>query len=185
MLNSFLENPAASAAGLFALVCLTVFPLFRTRKGILLAQLGAGVGFACHYALLGIAAPSLVNVLGSAQTVAALHSTQNQGLNRIGYGLIPLMICVGIYFWTGPTSALAVAAMGLIALGRMQNNQLTLRLMILAGGVFWLAHDYLVGAWIAFSADVLSLTIGVGMLAHLALAETLRPRGGVSAPAMS
>jgi hypothetical protein len=67
----------------------------------------------------------------------------------------------------------------------MQNNQLTLRLMILAGGVFWLAHDYLVGAWIAFSADVLSLTIGVGMLAHLALAETLRPRGGVSAPAMS
>lgn len=183
MLNSFLDNPPAAIAGLFALVCLTVWPLFRTRHGILLAQLGAGVGFATHYALLGIVAPSLVNVLGSVQTTAALFSTRSEALNRIGYGLIPLMIAAGIYFWTGPTSALCVTAMGLIALGRMQRNQWALRLLILAGGVFWTAHDYLVGSWIALTADVLSLTMGLAMLAGMAAAE--RPRTRPSLPAVA
>jgi len=183
MLDSFLDNPAAAAAGFFALVCLTVCPLFRTRSGILWAQLGAGVGFASHYALLGIAAPSLVNVLGSVQTSAALFSTRSEALNRVGYGLIPLMIGVGSYFWTGPTSALCVVAMGLIALGRMQENQWTLRLLILARGVFWSAHDYLEGAWIALTADLLSLTMGVGMLASMALAENFRLRPRVEAAA--
>lgn len=184
MLDSFLDNPAASAVGFFALVCLTVCPLFRTRNGILWAQLGAGAGFASHYALLGIAAPSLVNVLGLVQTLAALFSTRSEALNRIGYGLIPPMIGAGIYFWTGPTSALCVAAMGLIALGRMQSNQRTLRLLILAGGGFWLAHDYLAGAWIALTADFLSLTMGLAMLANMARAETFRPRADVGATAM-
>jgi hypothetical protein len=183
MLNSFLDNPAAAAAGFFALVCLAVWPLFRTRNGILLAQLGAGIGFTIHYALLGIAAPSLVNLLGSVQTSAALFSTRSTTLNRIGYGLIPLMIGAGIYFWTGPTSALCVAAMGLIALGRMQRNQWTLRLLILAGSVFWCAHDYLVASWIALGADLLSLTMGLAMLANLAFAETLRRRAAVPAKA--
>lgn len=184
MLDLLLDNPAAAAAGFFALVCLTVCPLFRTRNGILLAQLGAGVGFASHYALLGIAAPSMVNVLGSVQSSAALFSTRSEALNRIGYGLIPLMIGAGIYFWTGPTSALCVAAMGLIALGRMQSSQWALRLLILAGGVIWSAHDYLEGAWIALTADVLSLTMGLAMLANMARAETLRPRAGVDVGAV-
>jgi hypothetical protein len=105
-------------------------------------------------------------------------------LNRIGYGLIPLMVGVGIYFWTGPTSALCVVAMGLIALGRMQGNQWTLRLLILAGGAVWSVHDYLEGAWIALAADLLSLTMGVGMLSSMALAETFRLRPPVEAGAM-
>jgi hypothetical protein len=184
MLSSFLESPAASAAGFFALVCLAVWPLFRTRKGILLAQLGAGVGFASHYALLGIVAPSLVNMLGSVQTIAALYSTRSGTLNKIGYGLIPLMIGAGIYFWTGPTSALCVVAMGLIALGRMQRNQWTLRLLILAGGVSWSVHDYLVGSWIALAADLLSLSMGLAMLTKMAVTETVRPWAGAPAPAV-
>jgi len=181
MPSSFLDNPAASAAGFLALVGLTAWPLFSSRRGILLAQLGAGVAFACHYALLGIFAPSLVNVLGSVQTGAALFSTRSEAMNRIGYGLIPLMIGAGIYFWTGPTSALCVAAMGLIALGRMQTSQWTLRLLILAGGVFWSAHDYLVESWIALAADLLSLTVGLAMLAQMALAWMPRRRVPVHA----
>ena len=183
MLTAFLDHPAAAAAGFFALVCLTVCPLFSTRSGILWAQLGAGIGFASHYALLGIAAPSLVNVLGLVQTLAALFAMRSVVLNKVGYGLIPLMIATGIYFWTGPASAFCVVAMGLIALGRMQNDQRTLRLLILAGGVSWSVHDYLVGSSIALTADLLCLTIGIAMLANIARAETFRPRAGVHATA--
>ena len=185
MLDVFLDNPAAAAAGFFALVCLTVCPLFRTRNGILWAQLGAGAGFATHYALLGIAAPSIVNVLGLVQTLAALFSTRSEALNKTGYGLILLMIGAGIYFWTGPTSGLCVAAMGLIALGRMQSNQWTLRSLILAGGVFWSVHDYLVGSWIALTADFLCLTVGLAMLANLARVEMFRPGPRLQASAVS
>jgi hypothetical protein len=65
----------------------------------------------------------MVNVLGSVQTFAALFAARSEALNRIGYGLIPLMIAGSVYFWAGPSSALCVAAMGLIALGRMQKNK--------------------------------------------------------------
>jgi hypothetical protein len=174
MLSSFLDNPAAAAAGFFALVCLTVWPFFRTRSGILVVQLGACVGFMTHYALLGLAAPSLVNLLGSFQTLAALFSTRSKMVNRMGYGLIPLMIAAGIHFWIGPTSALCVMGMGLIALGRMQTNQWTLRYLILAGGVFWSAHDFLIKSWIALAADIFSLIVGLVMLAGMALTD--RPR---------
>jgi len=184
MLTAFLEHPAASVAGFFALACLAVWPLFRTRNGILLAQLGAGICFTIHYALLGIAAPSLVNLLGSVQTGAALFSTRNRALNRIGYSLIPMMIGAGIYFWTGPTSALCVAAMGLIALGRMQRNQWHLRLLILAGGTFWSLHDYLVGSWIALAADLMSLAVGLAMLTKMVITEACRPSAGVPAGAL-
>jgi hypothetical protein len=111
----------------------------------------------------------------------ALYATRSEALNRIGYGLIPLMIGAGVYFWTGPTSALCVAAMGLIALGRMQDNQWTIRILILAGSVFWAAHDNLLSSWIALAADLLSLIIGLAMLANMALAQRLRPRAVVYA----
>jgi hypothetical protein len=77
------------------------------------------------------------------------------------------------------------AAMGLIALGRMQRNQWTLRLLILAGGAFWSLHDFLVGSWIALAADLLSLTIGLAMLTKMAVTETVRPRARAPAGAVS
>ncbi len=176
MLDSFLDNPAAATAGIFAMVCLTSWPLFRSRRGILLAQLGAGVGFATHYALLDLAAPSLVNVLGSVQTVAALFAPRSRALNRIGYGLIPLMMAAGIYFWNGPESMLCVMAMGLIAFGRMQDNQLALRLLILSGGVFWTVHDYLVESWIALTADIGAATLGIAALFTMLFRVTIERR---------
>lgn len=174
MLDALLATPAATAAGLIAFVCLSVWPLFRSRSSILLVQLGASVAFATHYGLLGFMAPAAVNVLGSGQTVAALFAPNSPALNRIGYILVGLMAAAGIYFWIGPVSALCIIAMGLIAVGRMQKNQIALRSLILAGGAFWLAHDYLVGSYIALGADVTSLTIGLASL-HLLSKYRLSP----------
>lgn len=164
MISFIPENAPACVAGVLALICLTVWPLFRTRRSILIVQLGAGVCFMAHYAFLGLLSPSLVNLLGSVQTLAALYSVRHARLNQIGYGLIPLMAMVGVICWTGPVSGLSVIAMVLIAFGRMQTNEWALRLLILAGGVFWIAHDFLVQSWIALTADILSLTTGLAML---------------------
>ena len=65
----------------------------------------------------------------------------------------------------------------------MQRNQWHLRLLILAGGVFWSMHDFLVGSWIALAADLLSLAMGLAMLTNMAVTETVRPRAGAPAGA--
>lgn len=168
MLDALFANPAATGVGLVAFVCLSIWPLFQNRRSILLIQLVASVAFATHYGLLGLMAPAAVNILGSGQTVAALYAPNNPALNRIGYLLVALMVATVICFWTGPVSALCVAAMGLIAIGRMQGNEVALRCLILGGGGFWLVHDFIVGSHIALAADITSLTIGLVSLVGLA-----------------
>ncbi|KMW59684.1 hypothetical protein AIOL_004666 [Candidatus Rhodobacter oscarellae] len=80
-----------------------------------------------------------------------------------------MIVAGGIYFWNGPTSALCIAAMALIALGRVQANEWAMRILILVGGIFWSLHDFFVESWIALGADVLSLATGATMLARLAM----------------
>lgn len=185
MLDALLAAPGATLAGLGAFVGLTIWPSFTRRRDMLLAQLAAGALFATHYALLGVAAASLVNCLGCVQISAALFSGRSRALNSIGYALIPLMIAAGLVTWTGSVSALSVAAMSLIALGRMQQNLTAIRLLILAGGVFWMAHDYAVSSWIALAADIGSFVMGVAMLLGQRYSVRIERRWTEVAPAVA
>jgi uncharacterized membrane protein len=159
-----LSSIPAQAAGLFAMICLVSWPLFKTRSSILLVQLGIGLGFAAHFALLGVWAASAVSALGATQTVAAYFAGQGRAAERTGYILIVAMIAAGFYFWSGPSTALAVAGMVLVSLGRMQLDQTALRILLMAGSAIWAAHDFSIGSHIAFTADVLSFAMGAVML---------------------
>ena len=150
--------------GLAAALCLMVTPLFRSRRTILLAQLAAGICFAAHYACLGITAAAAANVLGIVQILAALFSVRSAAMNRLGYALICLMVLVGLWFWQGPISALSVTATALIALARMQSDELRLRLLLLAGSGFWTMHDLVGEAWIVLAADIGTVLFGVAVL---------------------
>ena len=50
MLASMAEKPVAAAAGLFAMVCLATWPLFRTRPAMLGTYICNNLGFFVHYA---------------------------------------------------------------------------------------------------------------------------------------
>ena len=157
----------AQAAALVAMTCLVGWPLLRTRPTILVAQLGIGLGFATHFALLGVWAACAVSTLGAVQTVTAFYAGQGRFAERAGYSLIVGMVLAGIWFWSGPVTTLSVSAMVLVALGRMQTGQLALRLLLLAGSAAWAAHDYAIGSFIALSADVMSFAMGTFMLVRL------------------
>ena len=161
---ALMQDMPALVTGIGAAVCLVAAPMFDSRRMILMAQLGAGLLFAVHYACLEIAVAAGVNILGSVQTGAALFSTRSTAMNRLGYALICLMALVSVWFWQGPVSALSLAAMTLIALGRMQADQLRLRLLFLAGGVFWVMHDFSADAWIALVADIGAIVMGLAAL---------------------
>ena len=164
MFATLLETPMASAAGLAATVCFVTCPLYRVRWAILLAQLGSSVFFAIHYGLLGVTVAAIACVLGAVQTLAAVFAGRHAMLGRIGYALIPLMVAVGLAFWSGPFTGFSVAAMATTAFARMQADQVDLRLMLLGGTLFWTGHDALIGSWIALSADILSGLFGIGAL---------------------
>ena len=171
-----LQEALTIPSGVTAALCLTVAPMFRTRQTILLVQLAAGICFAAHYYCLGISVASLATVLGAVQTGAAIFSAKGAAMNRLGYGLIVLMALVGLWFWQGPISALSVGAVTLIALGRMQQDELHLRLLLLAGGGLWIAHDFIGEAWIALTADVGAALVGVVALSAMLVRVTIEWR---------
>ena len=167
----------AVLTGIAAALCLTAAPLFRHRRTILLVQLAAGLCFSAHYLCLGITVAAAANMLGMVQTSAALFAARSTAMSWLGYALIGLMALAGLWFWEGPISGLSVAAMVLIALARMQSSELSLRLLLLAGGGFWVAHDFLGGAWIALAADIGALVAGAATLFLVLFRVTIEWRG--------
>ena len=176
-------EPAVFLTGIIAAVLLTGAPMLTSRRAILLAQLGASLSFATHYALLGIEAASAANVLGTVQTVVALFTARSAAMNRLGFGLICLMMLAGVVLWQGPISALSVAATALLALGRMQRNDVHLRLLLLAGGAVWIAHDLVAAAWIPLLADIGAILTGVVALGAMFVSVSWRPRASMGLPA--
>jgi hypothetical protein len=74
------------------------------------------------------------------------------------------MVSASIFTWQGTLSALAAAGMGLVALGRLQQNAAAMRVMVLAGGPFWLLHDLIIASPVAI-ADAASLAAGLWHMA--------------------
>jgi hypothetical protein len=175
MFETLLATPVASAAGLAAAGLLIACPMMTSRQGMLIAQIGVGCLFACHFLLLGVHAAGAVNVLGATQAAAALFATRHAWLGRIGYALIPQMIAAGLWFWSGPVSALAVGAMTVIALARMQEDEADIRHMLLGGTLLWTAHDAIVGAWIPLGADIVTGLISILALSAMRRRQSVGP----------
>lgn len=172
MIATLSYDPWTFATGVAAAVCLTSAPAFRTRDAVLIMQLGASLCFVAHYLCLGVSVAAAMNVLGGMQTLAAIFAGQSRILNRFGYALICLMVFSGLVFWQGPLSGISVLAMALIAFGRMQIDQVLMRLLLLAGGIAWIAHDLLATAWLALVADIGA--VATGLIALIAMFIRIR-----------
>lgn len=164
MTQILLDQPVAAAWGVFGMLCLMTWPLFKQRSTMLIVQLGIGVGLGLHYALLGAPTAATMNAFSAAQVLAAIGMERRPNLRWVYWAIIPLIAVASVVTWTGPQSALAALGMAFITAGRMQSNVLSLRLLILCAQPFWFAHDVMVGSLPAMIADAGSLTIGTAML---------------------
>jgi hypothetical protein len=156
MLASMAEKPVAAAAGLFAMVCLATWPLFRTRQAMLGTYICNNLGFFVHYALLGHWTAVLMNAIMSAQTLVAIGLERRPQLRWVYYALMPVLALACIVTWRGFPSFLSTTATTLSTLGRMQRNERILRILVLASTPFWAAHDLTIGSLPGVIADVLS-----------------------------
>jgi hypothetical protein len=164
MLAVLAANPAADGAGLLAMVCFVAWPLFQGRSMMLIAYIGNNLCFALHYALLGHWTAVAMNGLMSAQTVVAIMLVRQPRLRWAYYALMPVLAVASAVTWQGVPSFLAAAATTLSTIGRMQTNDVILRVLLLAATPFWAVHDLIVGSFPGLIADVLSMATGATML---------------------
>jgi hypothetical protein len=163
MLTAVWSNLAASGFALVGAICLVSWPLCRTRRGMLLVQIGIGISYCLHYLLWGSATAGAVNGLGAVQTAAALQFGGSPRLRWLAFAPIPALVGACALTWHGLPSALAVVGQTLTAFGRMQLDAWPMRVLVACGTLFWLAHDTVIGSPLLM-ADLVSLTIGAFIL---------------------
>lgn len=151
----------ANLAGAFALVLLITWPLAKGRLAILMMQLGISAGFLVHYALMGATAAAAMSVVAVAMVLLIAWGESNPLGRRLAGLLLFVFPVVGLVFWHGPESGVAIVAIMLSALGRLGRTEGEMRAYLMAGVVFWLCHDIMIGSHIATAADLLSLALGV------------------------
>jgi hypothetical protein len=66
------QIPVAAVSGFVAMLCLSTYPLFRTRPVLLSISLGNNVAFATRHALFGQGAATTMDMLLGLQTVTAI-----------------------------------------------------------------------------------------------------------------
>ena len=172
MLAVLAANPAADGAGLVAMTCFVAWPLFQARWMMLIAYICNNLCFALHYALLGHWTAAAMNGLMSVQTVVAIMLVRQPRLRWAYYALIPVLALASVVTWQGVPSFLAAAATTLSTIGRMQTNDVILRVLLLAATPFWAVHDLIVGSFPGLIADILSMATGATMLLRHSRART-------------
>jgi inner membrane protein len=164
MLAVMAENPAAAAAGLVGMTCLATWPLFRDRSAMLGIYMVNNLGFVVHYAMLGQWTAVAMNGLMCVQTVVALRLVRWPQLRCVYFALMPVLAGTSLATWQGLPSLFAAIATPLSTIGRIQNNEIVLRVLLLSSTPFWTAHDLVVGSLPELFADVLSMATGATML---------------------
>jgi hypothetical protein len=164
MLAVLAADPAADSAGLVAMLCFVVSPLFRARWMMLTTYIGNNLCFALYYALLGHWTAVAMNGVMSVQTVVAIMLVRQPRLRWAYYALMPVLALASVVTWQGVPSFLAAAATTLSTIGRMQTNDVILRVLLLAATPFWAVHDLMVGSFLGLIADILCMATGATML---------------------
>src|SRR5262245_42078040 len=175
-------DPAAAMAGLAGMVCLAAWPLFRRRSAMLMTYIGNNIAFAVHYGLLHHWTAVAMNGLLGVQTLAAIWLERWPWLRWAYYALVPALGAASFVTWHGLPSVLAAMATAFSTLGRMQRNEIVLRMLLLASTPCWTAHDLMVGSLPGLVADLLSMATGATMLLRRWLTTPAAPAAKQLAP---
>src|SRR5690606_20311009 len=153
------ENPLAATFGGMGLFCQLIWPLFRQRRAMLGAQFGIGADYSAQYAFLGAWSGAGVAGLGAMQTALAFAAGERPWLRHAGFAFLPIVAALGAATWNGLDTMLALIAVTLIMVGRLQRDTLRLRIFLLAAAPFGIGYDILVGAMPALIGGLLSASV--------------------------
>ncbi|MCA8879249.1 MAG: YgjV family protein, partial [Rhodobacteraceae bacterium] len=164
ILSHFADAPGAIAFGTAGLAGQLVWPLLRSRSRILTAQLGIAGCYALQYACLGQWSGTGVCLIGACQTLTALAATGRPRLRGVGLAFLPLVLLSGCLTWSGAATAFATAACCLMMIGRLQQDTLRMRAVMLCAAPFGIGFDLTVGAAPGLAGAILSAAMSAAAL---------------------
>ena len=164
LLTILMANPEANMVGAAAALLGAVWPLFRTRRGMLWAQAVIHVGMCTHFYLLGALSGSLMNALGLGQVLAAIPLGTKPGFNKIYISYLPLIALGLAYTWQGPVSLFAAGGLASLSLARYQTNVMRFRVLTLITIASWSVYDVMVMSIPGMTLDGLSLIFSLVMI---------------------
>lgn len=154
-------SPFIQAIGLLGTVGGILWPLFRRRSGMLLAQAGASFCFTVHYTLIDAVTAGFMNLLSSLQAAVALPLGERPEFRKLYLAILPVIAVALVVTWNGLPSAFAAGGTTMISLARYQTDVVRLRLLMLCALPLWFAHNALVGSVPGMISDVCGAAINV------------------------
>jgi hypothetical protein len=156
---AFVALTPAGIAGMLGVAAGCSWPLFRTRRSILVVQVLSSVLFALHYGLLGAHTAAAMCVAGVVQGVAATLLPSGRARNGVFAVTIAASLAVTGATFAGLSSVLAQTGQILSAVGRLRATPQEIRLCGLASESMWTSHNLLVGSTWGLASDAMSVTM--------------------------
>lgn len=148
---------AADLAGAAGFVLVALWPWLSGRRALLAGQGASAGAFAVHYLLIGALTGAAMSGLSVVQ-VATAWPDDRAGWHRAVYAAtVPALAVLTASTWAGWPSACAAAGMALATVARWSRSALVLRVLFLAAGACWVAHDLLTGSAFGLLADLLCM----------------------------
>lgn len=166
LVRLFSEHPLAALFGCLGFLCLIFWPFFHARATILSLQFSGAILYGLHYALLGAWTGTGMTLLGASQTLAALLLAGNPHARYAALAFLPLAAGMTWFTWSGTPSLCAGAALSLIMIGRMQLDEIRMRVLLLSAAPFGMSYDVLVGSLPGLAGGCIAAGISTYMLAR-------------------
>lgn len=159
-------HPEANLVGVLCVILGSTWPLYKTRRSILLGQAALHVAFATHFFLLNALSGSLMNLIGLAQVLVAIPLGKMPGFKKLYLAILPVIAGAAYLTWQGPASAFVALGFAMMSLARYQHDTLFMRIFMIATILSMTVHDYLVLSLPGLSADALSMATSLYMIRH-------------------
>lgn len=164
MMESLFEAPLTTLLGFVGMAAAVTWPLFKSRTGMLVGQMGVHTFFAAHYFLLGAYTGSLMNGLALIQAGAAVPLERHKAFRVVYILTLPLIAAGALYTWQGLPSIFSSLGLAFISLGRYQTNTYWFRFFLIAAISCWFIHNVIVGSIPGMLADILSMSTSLWMI---------------------
>jgi hypothetical protein len=153
-----------------------VWPLFRGRTTILLAQLVPSFCFMVHFWLLGGLTAATLNLLAILQGLAAIPLGTRPNFRIVYVMILPVIAGLMLMTWTGWLSLFAALAMMLVSVARYQTGVTRFRLFMALALPCWFTHSLLIGSVPGMLSDAVGMTVNLWMLVRNGAFEAFWPK---------
>ena len=153
-MGSFLLSQMVAA---IAFACGAISFQWKARRFMLLSLSGSAVANACHFFILGRAAPGTLYLIIGARCLAAAFSVNR----KIMYLFFGLIVAGFVFSYKHPIEFLGLFATLLATYGSFQSTARRVRVIMMLCNVSWMTHNVVVGTPVAAVTEATFLTSNV------------------------